>query len=556
MFVLMGSIGDPETQEDSFQDELESVMSCQNCRQMLARVVAGILVVGSLLAEDQKTNGQSLDTNVQASSEGPKASEQTHRLESGPHLLLDDHLIARSIGVERKVNSPERFLNGPVVTGAPEHQNWQPFLTVLHDPAAKGETRFRMWYNVDTIDDPADGEFFGVSGHLTSQDGIHWPGPYTRLNSLTVDGRVRFGASVLDQGPQHRPTAERYRMMYFDAGLSSGPRVAFSVDGLQWSLHNGGKPVIKVSNGDDIWTASYDPLRKRFFLIGKIYEPHTWTNAEGETVTASIRRYFTSFSPDFKNWGETKMVFSPDAKDSGITQWYGAAGFQVRGDLIVGFLRVLRDDLSPDGVPQEAVDANTKGQAGLGASGFGRRGGSGMGYTVLTWTRDGETWHRDRHTDKFFEPDPKIGTWDHAMSWVGSAVPVDDDVYLYYAGYRWGHKYHHSVERNIGLVKMKRDRFVARQAGDKGGTLTTRLLNFDSKAMALNVDADGGEVRVQITDAEGEPISGFRFSDCHPIQSNSLAAPVEWQKPLSTLRGKPLRLEFSLKNARLFAFDI
>jgi len=413
-----------------------------------------------------------------------------------------------------------------------------------------------MWYNVDVVDNPADGEFFGVSGHLDSADGIRWPGPYTRLTSLTADGRVRFGASVLDEGPQHRPADERYKMMYFDAGNQVGPRVAFSPDGRQWTLPDGGKPVLKVANGDDIWTAARDPLRRRYFLIGKIFEPYTWTNAEGEKVTATIRRYFTGFSPDFKTWGETKMVFSPDEKDSGITQWYGAAGFQVRGDLIIGFLRVLRDDLSPEGVPQEAVEANTKGRAGLGASGIGARGGSGMGYTVLTWTRDGETWHRDRHTDKFFEPDPKVGAWDHAMSWVGSAVPVDDDLYLYYAGYRWGHKYHHSVERNIGIVKMKRDRFVARQGGDKSGTLITRPLLLDAEALSLNVDAHEGEVRVQLTDAGGTPIPGFQFSDCQPHRTDSLRAPVKWQKPLSTLRGKPLRIEFSLRNARLFAFEL
>ena len=38
----------------------------------------------------------------------------------------------------------------------------QPFLTVLHDPGAPAAKRFRMWYNVDVVDDPADGAFFGA----------------------------------------------------------------------------------------------------------------------------------------------------------------------------------------------------------------------------------------------------------------------------------------------------------------------------------------------------------------------------------------------------------
>jgi hypothetical protein len=333
--------------------------------------------------------------------------------------------------------------------------------------------------------------------------------------------------------------------------------VAFSHDGLQWTVHNGGRPILPKTPSDDIWSAGYDPLRKRYFLIGKHFGPCTWINAEGETLTVPIRRYFTSFSPDFKTWSDPEgLIYSPDERDSGITQWYGAAGFQVRGDLIVGFLRVLRDDLSPAGVPEEALQANNSGSASLGANLLGKRGGSGMGYTVLTWTRDGVTWERDRHTDAFFEPDPQLGAWDHAMAWIGSSVAVDDEVYLYYAGYRWGHKYRHSVDRQIGLVKVPRNRYVARQAGPEGGTIVTPVLALRGDALSLNVDADGGEVRLQVSDVSGAPIPGFLYADCRPVTSDSLAADIEWSGRLSTLRDRPVRLELLLRNARLFALDV
>ncbi len=501
-----------------------------------------------LLAEDE---------NIRAVRHvGCMAAQEPIALKKGPHLFLDDYLIAESRGVERKVISPQRFLDKPIVTGAPEHQNWQPFLTVLHDADASRGRKFRMWYNADVVDDPRDGEFFGKSAYLESADGIHWPGPYRRLESLKEDGRVRFGASVVDDGPMHPVPAVRYKMLYFDAGKFAGPRVAFSPDGIQWTLHNGGKPILPATNSDDIWAAAYDPIRKRYFLFGKLYGPYTWTNADGRKVTANIRRYFISFSPDFKTWSGPKMVFSPDENDPGITQWYGPAGFLVRGDLIIAFLRVLRDDLSPEGAPPKAVEANTRGQAGLGSSGLGAAGGSGMGNTVLAWTRDGETWQRDRHTDKFFEPDRTVGAWDHAMAWIGSSAPVGDDVYLYYAGYRWGHKYRHSVDRQIGLVKVKRDRFVARQAESRGGVIVTRLISVEADTLTMNVDAQGGEVRVQVTDPTGNPIRGFTFADCQPISADALDAPVEWTGNFSALRGRTVRLEISLKHARLFALDV
>jgi hypothetical protein len=179
-----------------------------------------------------------------------------------------------------------------------------------------------------------------------------------------------------------------------------------------------------------------------------------------------------------------------------------------------------------------------------------------MGYTVLTWTRDGETWQRDRHTDKFFGPDATVGAWDHAMSWIGSSVVVGEELYLYYAGYRWGHKYHHSVDRQIGLVKMPQDRFVAREAGSRPGTLSTRPVVLEGEALLLNVAAKEGEVRVQLTTPGGEAIPGFRFQDCRAITVDALAAVVQWSKGLEALRGQPVRLEFSMRDARLFAFEL
>jgi hypothetical protein len=467
--------------------------------------------------------------------------KQPIALANGPHLLIDDYLIAKRDGVERKVMQPKRFLKEPIVTSGPEHQNWQPWFTVLRDPSLPQEKRFRMWYDADTVDDPAEGAFGPVLGYLESADGIYWPGPYQRLEKIDS---ILFGGSVVDDGPQCPTPSERYKVMYFSS-RAWGPVVAFSPEGLHWTMHNNGKSILKEGIGNDSWHASYDPIRQRYFLIGKSSRPYSWTNAEGQKVSRSmIRAYSTSFSKDFKTWTDPKLVFIPDEKDPGITEWYAAVGFQVRGDLIIAFLQVLRDDLTAEGAPKEAVDCN------LGNP------GAGMGHTVLAWTRDGETWHRDRETDAFLEPVPEVGAWDHAMAWVSSVVPMGDEVYLYYAGFRWGHKYQRSVDRQIGLVKTKRDRYVARQAGEQEGVITTPLVTLTAKALTLNADAVGGEVRLQVTDAEGKPLPGFSFADCQPIASDGLDEPVQFRQPLSELRDEPVHIEFKLRNARLFAFNL
>jgi hypothetical protein len=106
------------------------------------------------------------------------------------------------------------------------------------------------------------------------------------------------------------------------------------------------------------------------------------------------------------------------------------AGILARGDLLIGLVKVLRDDL-----PAEA-------------SGEKR----GIGYTTLAYSRDGVTWTRDR--EPFLPRNPSTGTWDHAMSWGDCQCPVDDDVFIYYGGYARGHKVERFTERQIGLARM------------------------------------------------------------------------------------------------------
>ena len=165
-------------------------------------------------------------------------------------------------------------------------------------------------------------------------------------------------------------------------------------------------------------------------------------------------------------------------------------------------VKVLRDDLKAD-QPPEPRDAY------------------GIGYTTLAWTRDGEHWTRDR--EKFFDRHPQHGAWDHAHAWIDEQVPVGDEVYLYYGGYKSGHKVNRFEERQIGLVKMKRDRYVAREAGADGGSFRTPLVQFEAASDDVEPGSAGRRgmranprrnwQTVARLHAEGLP-SGFRGWPC------------------------------------------
>ena len=206
------------------------------------------------------------------------------------------------------------------------------------------------------------------------------------------------------------------------------------------------------------------------------------------------------------------------------------SGVIARGDLLIGTLKVLRDEVVAEGAPAGAF---------------------GVGYTTLAWSRDGEHWERDR--EAFMPRNPEPGTWDHAMTWADCQLLVGDEIYIYYGGYSWGHKWERFTQRQIGLARMPLDRYVSRDAGEERGTLLTPLITLDSSKMTVNAKVDGG-LQVRILDELDKPIPGFDWTDCKVIKGDSIRHLVQWKKSLSTLKGKSIKLEFAMRNTQVYGF--
>jgi len=436
-------------------------------------------------------------------------------LRPGPHLFLDEFLIESSSNITRRVTVPHRdpSIPNPLVTGR-EDGCFQPYLTVVRDPHGG---RFRLWYGVRTADFNASRSHLG---YLESADGMRWRRPH---QVLADPGPIQFGVSVLDEGPGCPNPAQRFKCGWY---YGNGLRVAASPDGLSWKVLS---PEVVLPHSHDINSLYWDPWRQHYVATISCY-------VTGPTWTGQRRVTQQSISTNLLRWGEPWFVLTPDDRlDEGQTQFYAMDGYLRRGDLLIGMVKVLRDDLKSDS-PPDPPDAY------------------GIGYTTLAWSHDGEHWVRDR--EPFLDRSPQRGAWDHAHAWIDEQVPVGDEVYLYYGGYRRGHKVNRFEERQIGLVKMKRDRYVGREAGPSGGRFITPLVTFNAEVLTLNTDAPAGEVRVQVLAPDGRPVPGFAKTDGAVVHGDALAAPVRWARPLSALAGKPVRLEFSLKNARLFAFGL
>lgn len=436
-------------------------------------------------------------------------------LSVGPQLFIDDYLIASQSGLNRRINSPAPVSQNPLVTGSGD-QNVSPYLSVLRDPATG---RFRMWY-----DAAANG-----SNHLAymeSADGITWVRPH---QMLADPGNVRWGASVIDDGPSYPNPATRYKFAWWaddpknpDDQSQWGMRIATSPDGLAWTSI-ASAPVLQKAG--DILSIFYNPLHQHYIVS-------TSTREDAISGYGNLRIPIQSVSSDLVHWSAPTPVITPDSRDLGVTQFYGMAGVVARGNLLIANLKVLRDDVTAEGAPAGAY---------------------GVGYSVLAWSRDGANWTRD--TQPFIDRNHTPGTWDHAMAWGDAQVVVGDQTYIYYGGYAWGHKVSATTDRQIGLAVMGRDRYVSRDAGTANGTLVTPVFVSDANDITINALVNGA-LTVRVLDQNGQPLPGFGWTDFSTIHGDSVSHAARWARAFSTLKGTPIELEFYLTNGQLYGFDL
>lgn len=440
-----------------------------------------------------------------------------------PQLFLDDFLVAEMRGLARQVQQPQR-LPQPVLASA-TFGTTQPYLSVLYD---RDWNKYRIWYNRGN-----------PIWHAESVDGLHWTNP-----RVAWDLPRSYGCSLIDDGERERDASLRYKLANWQSVRAlddtpqdvSGMYVGCSPDGLRWTPHAhqpvlptwpDGWPKVTRHGVGDIVDVYFDPLNHCYQAACKLFAlPEDGYPPAPKAGNTFRRLVGMSESSDFIHWQQPWRIHVPDARDEGLLEFYGMGGMHVRGSLRIGLVRVLRDDL-----PCEAGGPK-----------------DGIGYTVLATSRDGQSWRRFR--EPFLDRNLKPGSWDHAMTWCSGVLPVRDELYLYYGGYARGHKIEPQRERQIGLARMKRDRYVALVPTRSDGILTTKVFALPSERMTVNARATGGEIRVRLLDAARRPLAAAA-----PILGDQLNARVRWQRSIVAWRGKAVALELQVRRASLFAFQ-
>ncbi len=462
---------------------------------------------------------------------------------TGPwQLFVDDYLVAEKTNVVRTYHPFKKYAGNPVLSPAEPWEGRRAYLygTVLPNENGRG---YRMWYQGHNEMGNFGGRRGYVNAYATSKDGIHWEKPNLgiyRWRGSTANNMflTRKHSPGDDHNPQviHTPwekdPRKKYKMITFayaankkKTGVDEGYWGSFSPDGIHWT-DTDRNPVLP--DGGDVGNFTWDAHKRMYMATVKIWA--TVPRAEG------YRRCIgTTATKDFQHWPHPELVLVPDELDDAMhpgrmgVQFYGLSSFAYESGYI-GFLWIFRT------------------------------GSGGQIYVQLVSSRDGVHWIRLEPTNgrrPTMLPNGPSGSWDAGCLFTASHPVVEGDtIKLWYGAWDKDHRAPDAaITGRVGLATLRKDGFASLDAGDKTGLVTTRLLNGLGGQLHVNAVTRGGELKVEVLDADGKVLPGYSRETCKAVRGRGIEQLVSWETHEELPASKrPMKLRFIFRKASLYSF--
>lgn len=444
-------------------------------------------------------------------------------------LFLDDLLIGSLNGTQLKMHEPQRLRRMP-------HRPFGHYATVLQDSG-----KLRLYYRGDKVPGAHWRNGWGKyhEGEVTlyaesSDNGVHWTEPNLKIHDVP---EIPKGNVVVDMSDNtflvtHNftpfidtrpgvPDEERFKALggnryppedwggwktpdergkLLEKYGPGGLKAFASADGLHWRLLHK-KPVISEEQG------SFDSQNGAF-----------WSDEEQcyicyfrwfDKGRRAIRR---STSKDFLNWSEPVNM---QANEPGEHLYTSCTHPYFRA-------------------PHLYVALPTRFQASAGA----------ITDIVLMATRPGSNRYHRHFREAFIRPGLGPQGWGNRANYITLNVVQTSSTEMSMFMYG-GAQY-----------VLRLDGFISINADFEQGEFTTKPFVFSGDQLELNYSTAGaGEIRTEIQNADGSPISGFAFDDCQPLKGDAIAATVKWknQTSLRQFNGQPIRLRFLMREADIYS---
>ncbi|MBL8292810.1 MAG: hypothetical protein JNN08_13285 [Bryobacterales bacterium] len=399
----------------------------------------------------------------------------------------------------------------------------------------KLDSGFRAYYR-GVPNSGADGRGDEVTCYAESRDGIVWTKPDQNVIVREQPPFSHNFTPFIDPRPGV-PENERFKAL---AGTSRSGLMAFaSADGLRWRRWRE-TPVLppsKVTRYDSQNLAFWSASEGRFVLYFR-----TFKDVPGK---GRVRWVSRTTSDDFANWAEpvemrfftrTRQPAPPDHLYTNQTSAY----FRAPHIYVAIAARFLpgRQVLTPEEAHAIRVDP---------------------GYfkdtsdAIMMTTRGGDTYQRT-FLETFLRPGLGMENWVSRTNYPAlNLLQTGPGEMSLYVNRNYGQPTAHLARYSLRL-----DGLASLHAGYEGGEMTTRPFLFTGSALDINYSTSAaGSVRVQVEDARGGAIEGFRFEDCREIIGDQISRKVTWGAAnLASLQNRTVRLRFKLHDADLFSWQV
>ena len=405
--------------------------------------------------------------------------------------------------------------------------------------------KFKMWYlagagYVDTLKHSL------YTCYAESLDGKTWTKPSLDIvpGTNVVDTMNRDASTVwLDRNEKDPSKRWKFFNVEYKPDYIQWQYVLkYSADGIHWS-----KPVAQSGAVSDRCTAFYNPFTNKWVMSMRHHCNVSWRSraylehADPEEAVSLAHRLREGvpdkhivfwFTPDDK---EKRHERYPDV-DPGIYN-FDAIAYE---SIMLGFYSQWQ---GPENHIARGLMIPKRNEI------------------MLGYSRDGFHFARPSHSP-FMPVNETDGAWNYGNMQSVNGVPliVGDSLYIYSSG-RSKNGVWWDAGVSTGLATLRRDGFVSMRAGNKEGFLTTEKLSFDGKYFFVNADvkAKGAQLKVELLDADGNPIPGFTKRDCVVMRgADKTKQLITWKgkQDLTELHGRTIRAKFYLTRGDLYAFWI
>ncbi len=450
-------------------------------------------------------------------------------------LLVDDHVIDSHTNLRRTLGRVVKARDGSplLIPDRPweEPEAFGYYGSVLHD-----QGRFRMWYRADIR------EGSRMLAYAESVDGLDWIKP--KLGIVEFEGskdnnllaRYLGYSFTCFRDARETDPAHRYKACY-GHDRKARAALAHSRDGIHWIPYNSGEPVVARA-ADTYNQVLWDEAAGLYRLYTRTDYGENW----------EVRGNRSETNPDLKanptGWtrGRSWKFDREGDQECRRRQVYSLTSTIYEG-VHFAFMQVYE---WPEDMSEGPIDLH-------------RRHERDVINSYLATSRDGESWD----LGWIYAGDPIVprgpaGAFDKDLIFTMSQFLTHEGRHwIYYTGINERH-WIRGRQAAIGLAHLRLDGFVALEAGEKTGVLTTKPFRLEGTGLRVNLDARSGECRVEGLDQDGKTISGFGLSDAvvnRNLDDTDLR--ISWkQHDLASIRGQTIRLRFHLRSARLYAFRL